>query len=169
MTVIEAMVASLVLVTGVLSTFAVIDGSRDLTTISERKEAAAHRAQLELERTKAIPFATLELASAPGTSADPLDPRSQVSGSPASYDWDQASASNPLEQLAVATGPNADAIAPRTAWQDGRYGGTVDTFVTRVATDLKRVTVAVRLDGDQGPRRAVIVSSLVSRQGTTAP
>jgi Tfp pilus assembly protein PilV len=167
-TLIEGLVAALVLVTGLLGTLTALDGSRQLTTTAERQTIATHRAEQQIERIRAIPFASLELASAPGTSTDPNDPRSGVSGT--SYDWDRQSASNALEALAIkpAAATNPDAIAPRTTWSDGRYSGTLDTFVTTVIADkLKRVTVAVKLDGTARPRTPIYVTTLASAASET--
>ena len=163
---VEAMVAAAVLLGGLLSTFLVLDGSRDLTTVSERKEVAVHRAERELERVQAIPYAQLELAAQPtaATPGDALDPRALVSGT--NYDWDLTSATNPLEALVIKApaATNPDAITSRQTWSDGRMSGTLDTFVTTAATGLKRVTVAVRLDGTQRPRSPIYMSTLVSQQ-----
>jgi len=168
MGIVEAITAATILVVGLLATFAVLDGSRELVTTSERKEIAAHRAERELERLSAIPFANLALASLPGAPAagDTEDPRSWVSGS--SFDWDRASASNASEALVVdASSP--DAATPRQTFTDGATSGTIDTFVTTVATGLKRITVAVRLDGDRPPRRATIAATFTSDQSAVAP
>lgn len=166
MTLIEVMVAASILVGGLVATFMVLDGSRELATVSERKEVMVHRAEDELERIRAIPYAALELTALPGaaTAGDLYDPRAGVSGS--TYDWDQSSATNPAEPLVVKdpAATNPDAVTPRTSWTDGRYGGTLDVFVTNAGTDLKRVTVAVRLNGSEEPRRPILLSTFVSRQ-----
>jgi Tfp pilus assembly protein PilV len=164
---IEALSAAMVLLVGIVSTFLVLDGSRKLTTVSERKEVAVHRAQSELERIRAIPFAQLELDTAPSApvAGDTLDPRLQVSGS--DYDWDAASPSNALEPLVIRSAANPDAIAPRQAWTDGRVSGTLDTFVTTSAAGLKRVTVAVRLDGTEPPRAPILLATLITQHGST--
>ena len=169
MTIVEAMVAALVLAVGMLGTFVVLDGSNRHATVSERKEVAVHRAEDELERVQSIPFATLELADTPTCSApcaDTDDPRRHiVPGPPATYDWDWDSATNAAEPLVIKApaAVNADAIVSRRPWSDGRFSGTLDTFVTTAATDLKRVTIAVRLDGSQAPRRPIVLSTLVAR------
>ena len=165
MSMVEAMVAIAVLIVGLLATFVVLDGSRELTTVSERKQVAVHRAEDQLERLKTISFARLELVSAPvcpaPCSAD--DPRAQVTGT--NYDWDASSATNAVEPLVVVGAtPNPDAITSHTTWSDGRFAGTLDVFVTTAGTDLKRVTVAVKLDGASEPRRPILLSTLVSRQ-----
>jgi hypothetical protein len=171
MSIVEAMVAAALLLTGIVATFTVLDGSRKLVTASERTEAAVHRGQQQLERAKAIAFDSLELSAAPGPPTGADDPRAAVvAGTPPRYDWDQASGTNATEPLDIkAVGvANADALAPRESFDDGRISGTVDTFVTEVSAGLKRVTVAVWLNGDRPPRRPVLGSTLVSPQGTGA-
>ncbi len=170
---IEAIVAATILVGALAATFTVLDGSRDLVTVSERKEAAVHRAQTRLEQLRTIPFATLELDAAPGAPAagDANDPRSWVApGSPPTFDWDRSSATNANEPLVIRTTVNPDAVAPRQTWSDGVFSGTVDTFVSTAGSGLKRVTVAVRLNGPQRPRGPIVVATLISQQaGATAP
>ena len=90
---------------------------------------------------RAIPFDRLELTAAPGApvSGDENDPRSHVvAGTPPAFDWDWASDTNTAEPLVIqATGTsNPDAIVSRPpgGWQDGRFSGTLDTFVTTAAT-----------------------------------
>jgi hypothetical protein len=168
MTIVEVMVAATLLAGGIIGALTALDGSRKLNGTSERKEIAIHRGQQELERVRTIPFAQLELASAPATSADPTDARFHVSGG-THYDWDHSSAANPLEPLAISADPaaNPDAIVSRRSWSDGRHSGTLDTFVTAVDPKLKRVTVAVKVGGGQQPRRPVVVSTLVSQAART--
>ena len=165
MGIIEVVVAAAVLLGGLLATFTVLDGSRDLVTVSERKEAAIHRAQAKLERLRTIPFASLELDTAPGapTAGDTNDPRSWVGAG--GFDWDRSSSTNASEPLVVRTGVNPDAVVPRSSWTDGGFSGTIDTFISTAGPGLRRVTVAVRLAGDQRPRTPIVVSTLVSQQG----
>src|SRR5918997_2037747 len=54
MSLIEVMAAAFVLAIGVLATLTVILGSRDLTTTSEKLEAATHVAEKELEALQSL-------------------------------------------------------------------------------------------------------------------
>src|SRR5256885_13844316 len=90
-TLLEVMVAALILAIGILAIVGVFDSSRRLTTVSEKNEIIAHRAELELERIQAMPFAAVALTAAPSHSTDSSDPDFYVSGSPAAYRWDQGS------------------------------------------------------------------------------
>jgi type II secretory pathway pseudopilin PulG len=161
---IEALVAALILLGGILGTLSVINGSRDLGSVNERKQTAVHRAEQQLEKARAVGYANLAIKTAPGAGTGD-DPRAQVSGT--NYDWDASSASNPVEPLVI--NDVSTSLDTREVCDCGRYSGTVDTFVTQVTTDLKRVTVAVKLDGTQAPRKATIVSTLISRQARRTP
>ena len=167
MGIIEAMVAAMILLVGILSTFAVLDGSRNLVTVSERKEVAVHQGELALEEMAARPFADIETEPPDLTglvAGDTNDPRSGVvAGTPSTY---RSDAANPLEPLVTEAVAPGGAPASRTTWNDQRISGTVDTFVTAVGgtTDLKRITVGVRLNGTQGPVRPTYLSTLVSEQ-----
>src|SRR3954470_2675303 len=100
-TLLEVMVAALILVIGVLAVVGVFDSSRRLTTVSEKNEVVAHRAELELERVQAMPFAAVALNSTPAHSTDSSDPDFYVSGSPAAYRWDQGSSGPKTDPLVV--------------------------------------------------------------------
>jgi hypothetical protein len=166
-TIVETIVAALILVGGLLSTFVVFDGSRDVTTVSERQETAVHRAERQLELVRSMPFAEVATATAPGAATGPSDPRAHVvAGSPPKYDWDQQAPTTNAETLVVSA---ASPIPAREPCDCGRFAGQVDTFVTSVATDLKRISVAVTLEGSLPPRRAIVASTLVSRQARRAP
>src|SRR2546426_6869104 len=100
-TLLEVMVAALILAIGILAVVGVFDSSRRLTTISEENEVVAHRAELELERIQAMPFSGVALTSTPAHSTDASDPDFYVSGSPASYRWDQGQSGPKTDQLVV--------------------------------------------------------------------
>jgi hypothetical protein len=172
MGIIEAMTAAMILLVGILSTFAVLDGSRNLVTVSERKEVAVHHGQLALEEMAARTFAEIATAQPnAGVVTDANDPRNGTSGGPPVTHF-RSDTANPIEPLVI-----GGTVASRQCWPDpancntGRISGTTDTWVTQVGTttDLKRVTVAVRLYGSQGPRRPIYLSTLVSQQAAGVP
>ena len=166
---VEALVAATILLGGILATLSVIDSSRSLGTVNERKQTAIHRAEQQLEKARAIPYAQLELKDAPVFSATADDPRQHVvTGPPLKYDWDQTTPTTNAEALVVNTASTQN-LYTHEACDCGRYSGWVDTFVTQVGTDLKRVTVAVKLDGATAPRKATLVSTLISRQARRTP
>lgn len=60
-TVIEILVASIILIVGILTTFAVLDSSRRLTLVAEHQSTTAQRAQAELERVQSLPYSQVAL------------------------------------------------------------------------------------------------------------
>src|SRR4051812_31343327 len=101
-TLLEVMVAALILVIGVLAVIGVFDSSRRLTTVSEKEEVVAHRAEAELERIQAMPFAAVALSSNPSHVIDSADPDFYVTaGVPPTYRWDQGSSGPKTDPLVV--------------------------------------------------------------------
>jgi prepilin-type N-terminal cleavage/methylation domain-containing protein len=73
-TIVEVLVAALVLAVGVAGLIGAFDSARKLTLLSERRTAMAHRAQLELERLQSYPFSQLAMASQPSHSGEKSNP-----------------------------------------------------------------------------------------------
>ena len=94
--IVEVLIAVLVLVVGILGLIGAFDSSRKLDLLSERRTVSAHRAQLEVERLQAIPYAQLALISAPAHSSETKSPdyyvnySSPVKCSTNCYAWDLA-------------------------------------------------------------------------------
>ncbi len=63
-TLIEVLMAALLLVVGILTTLQALDSSRRLTLVAERQTSVAHRAQVELERVKSLPYSQIGLTGA---------------------------------------------------------------------------------------------------------
>jgi prepilin-type N-terminal cleavage/methylation domain-containing protein len=160
MSLIEVMAAAFVLAIGVLATLTVILGSRDLTTTSEKLEAATHVAEKELEGMASLTWAAQAHAATPASGPAPYT----VTGS--NFQWQSGSS----EPLAVTPGIGAVAAAP-TPWSDGRRRGTVYRFVSWVddaccstTQDYKRLTVIVSVDGRPGISKPVVVSTFAARK-----
>ncbi|HEV3376874.1 MAG TPA: prepilin-type N-terminal cleavage/methylation domain-containing protein [Thermoleophilaceae bacterium] len=173
-TLIELMVAIMVLAVGLIALVTSFDHSRDLVSVAEKTEVASHRAEQELERILSLPYDTVAHASTPASSADPSDPASFVSGT--SYQYDQGSTGPQSETLAApATGAPAGGVvgvAPQT-WNDSesRLTGRIQSFITWTgdyctAADrtacAKRVTVAVTVGGPSPLRRHVVMSTVMT-------
>jgi prepilin-type N-terminal cleavage/methylation domain-containing protein len=168
-TLVELLVAVVLLTGGLLSAFAVFDGAKRGNHASERLENAAHLAQSEIERIAAQSYVTVGTTSAPAASgsSDPYDAlRYVVNGPPAgyAYDWSQPAVT---EQLVTG---GSGTLAASSTWNDGRMSGTIYRFVTWVADacpsctpaqDYKRVTVVVKVDGATG-RKPFITSTVVA-------
>src|SRR5918992_3761718 len=88
-TLIELMIASLIMVVGLLALVSGLDHSRELVTRSEKVEVATHQAERAVERILAMRYDEVALTTAPSDSESLADPRYWVSGS--SYQWDQNS------------------------------------------------------------------------------
>jgi hypothetical protein len=104
--VVELMVAILILVVGIFSTFAVFDTSKRATHVSETQEGEIHVAQQELERLQTLAYTRLGLTGAPGPDSNPNSPNYYVTATPSSscptFRWNQsAGASNTSDQLVV--------------------------------------------------------------------
>jgi prepilin-type N-terminal cleavage/methylation domain-containing protein len=73
-TLVEVLIAAVVLAIGVLGLVGTFDSARKLTLLSERRTAMAHRAELEMERLQTYPYSELAMASAPAHSSEKTNP-----------------------------------------------------------------------------------------------
>lgn len=73
-TIVEVLVATLILTLGIAVLITTFDSARRLTLVSERQTSSAHRAQWELEKLQAEPYSQLAMISAPTHSTDPANP-----------------------------------------------------------------------------------------------
>jgi prepilin-type N-terminal cleavage/methylation domain-containing protein len=177
-TLIELMIASFIMVIGLLALVSGLDHSRNLVSQSEKVEAASHQAEQAVERILAMRYEQIALTTTPSDSASQADPRFWISGS--TYQWDQGSSgSAAFETLCVLRCPSEAATVIGTVvtaeeWEDPetRLHGWIHRFVTQVP-DLcsaagcpgnqpaKRVTVGVTVDGSEPLRRPVFISTLM--------
>jgi Tfp pilus assembly protein PilV len=171
---IELMVAVTFVASGAMALASTLEASRALVTLSERKEAAAHVGQQEMERIHSLPYAQVALTSTPSHSADPVHPAYYVTnGTPSTYRYSQpAGASEPL-----VTDATNGTLAAVTTWSDGRLSGELHRFVTSVddatadggaidgSENYRRVTLAITVSGAGGPKKPTLVSSLVRDAG----
>jgi prepilin-type N-terminal cleavage/methylation domain-containing protein len=111
-TLIELMIAILILAVGILSTFGVFDSSNHAISVSELQQVEIHRAQREIERLQSRPYKYLFLNAKPATSSNKNNPGFYVSapagscptsqgGTVPTFQWNQTEASTP-EQLVIA-------------------------------------------------------------------
>jgi Tfp pilus assembly protein PilV len=155
---VEVLIAALVLTVGLIGLIGAFDAGRKLTLLSERRTAMAHRAQLEIEKLQSYPYSELAMASAPTHSSETINPDYYVNlSSPANctsagdgcYAWN-AESSGEEEALVPAT--SGECTSPATSgcglvaaspsgrscsshvgaceWADGQVGGYVYEFVT---------------------------------------
>jgi prepilin-type N-terminal cleavage/methylation domain-containing protein len=160
MSIVEVMVAALVLAVGVLATVNVVLGSRNLTTTSEKLEAASHVAEKELEDLQSLRWTAQ--AHNPGFPASGPAPHTVSSGN---YQWQTGS------WEAVATDANGTVPVNATPWSDGRLSGSVWRFVSWVndaccpaVRDYKRLTVVVTVNGRPGLTKPVVMSTFSAQK-----
>jgi prepilin-type N-terminal cleavage/methylation domain-containing protein len=154
MSIVEVMVAALVLAVGVLATMNVVLGSRDLTTTSEKLEAASHVAEKELEALQSLAW------NAQAHTANPANGPAPYTVNTGVFQWPAATPG------AIAI--NALGVVPTTAssWSDGRLSGSVYRFVSWVddpcctgTQNYKRLTVVVTVNGRPRIDNPVVLST----------
>jgi prepilin-type N-terminal cleavage/methylation domain-containing protein len=172
MTLIELLVAAVLIAVGLLALFTVFDSSRHLVTTSEKNDVAAHQGEAEIERILALDYNTIALTAAPTHAASSSSPDFYVQASGA-YQWDQGTAPKPADPMAVDA--TTGSLAHLSTWSDGqsRLSGSIYRYVTWVddpaiagTQDAKRVTLAITVN-NTGPgaqsalKKPVLVSSIV--------
>jgi Tfp pilus assembly protein PilV len=179
---VEVLVATVVLTVGMLGLIGAFDGARKLTLLSERRTSIAHRAQQEIERLLAVPYAELAMTPAPSHSSETSNPDYYVNGT--KYQYDPANAATEELVVATSTPPLCESTpqvgcgvvsGSRTAWSDGRLGGYVYDFVTwhkdghcgalcPEKENYKRITVVatVTVPGATHPVTPVRVSAFIA-------
>jgi prepilin-type N-terminal cleavage/methylation domain-containing protein len=172
-TLIELMIAIVVMTVGVLALGTVLASSRTESNNAENQQAEVHRAQKEIERVASLSYQQVADQAAPGSgSANPNDPLYYYNPGAGTYQWDQGS-TGPKSDLLVVDATNGGLSANATPWSDGRLGGNVQDFVTWVtdpncgpgcpaSQDYKRVTVAVTNNTGGYPRQPVLISTIVA-------
>ena len=89
-TVFEMMVASLLLLIGMMATLQAFDASGRNTLRLKQSQVMLDRAQQEMERIRALPYDQIALTVAPAPSTDPDSPAARVSGGTFSLNRDPA-------------------------------------------------------------------------------
>jgi prepilin-type N-terminal cleavage/methylation domain-containing protein len=177
-TLFELLMAITVMAVGLVALVSSFDHSRDLVSVAEKTEVASHRAERELERILALPYADVEHGTAPLNSPNSADPAFFVSAG--NYQYDQGPTGPQSETLAVVADGGTDIPSAASQWVDGetRLRGQIQSFVTWTgdyctATDrarcAKRVTVAVTVDGNRPLRRPVLISTIMTNPAGTGP
>jgi Tfp pilus assembly protein PilV len=158
-TIVEVLIAALVVVTGILALIGAFDSARKLTLLSERRTVMAHRAQLEIERLQTYPYSQLAMVTAPSHSSEKSNPDYYVnynspvkckSAGDGCYAWNAESTGE--EETLVPAGKNGECTGVVTTecglvsstptgrecpksvgaceWKDGSVEGKVYDFVT---------------------------------------
>jgi hypothetical protein len=147
LTVIEVVVAGMILVIGGLGVLGIVDAASRNTFRAEQRQVVSNVLQREMEKIKALPYDEIALSSLPSKEGGENDPGSRVSGS-AFYVNRNGTALKPLVAGgSVLTGPEVFDV--------GDVSGTIyryvvwDDCLAGLCDDgefLKRVIVAVKLD-----------------------
>jgi type II secretory pathway pseudopilin PulG len=159
MTIVEVVVAGLILVVGALGVLGVVDAATRNTFRAEQSQAVANLLQGEMEKLRQIPYGELALTSLPIHSNDPDNPNSRIANTNYFYTGREGTG---LKQLVYNTGPSGDetveggTVDPGpTPFEVGDVKGNVyryvvwDTCPSGLCADgrhLKRAVVVLTLD-----------------------
>ena len=156
LTIVEVIVAAVVLVLGAGAAFGVLGAATKNAQRAKATQVALDLAQEELERLHSLPYEDLAVSVQPSTSSDPLDPSSRVAGS------EFALTRNPVgdyHPLAI----DERGFSPESEFEVGEGGrggirGTIYRYVVwrddptcpeaecPGSEDLKQIVVAVKPD-----------------------
>jgi hypothetical protein len=159
MTIVEVLVAGLILVAGALGVLGIVDAGTRNTFRAEQSQVVSNLLQQEVEKLRQIPYEELALTSLPVDSGDPASPNSRIASD---YFFYTGRNGTGLKRLVYNTDTsNGETIKDGTVdpgptdFQVGDLKGTVyryvvwDTCPSGLCADgrhLKRAVVAVRLD-----------------------
>lgn len=149
-TLIEVLIATLVMVVGIVGMITAFDSGRKLSLRSERRTAMAQRAQFELERLQSSPYAQLAMVSAPTHSTEAANPDYYVlQGSSHTYQYGQGTeeaeplviaakgtecaSTSETECGVAATSPSGRSCSAKIGaceWKAGKVSGLLYDFIT---------------------------------------
>jgi hypothetical protein len=185
-TMIETMIAALVLALGSLATLQLVGTQARSTFQGEQSQVVSNRLQEEMEKIKQLPYNQIALTGIPADTPDTSDPRWRVSGGSFSVTQDgsqlRALVYNGSGLLGGGT-VSGGAISPAPqSFSSGDVSGTIYRFVVWEddpscpatscpgSQDLKRVIVAIRLDttGPGGVRHYQELQSQIADPNATS-
>jgi hypothetical protein len=159
MTIVEVVVAGLILIAGALGVLGIVDAASRNTFRAEQSQVVANLLQGEMERLRQVPYDELALDELPVHVSDPEDPNSRISSTTFFYTGRNGTG---LKQLVYNGGTNGGETieggtvdAGPTAFQVGDIKGSIyryvvwDTCPSSLCQDgrhLKRAVVVARLD-----------------------
>jgi prepilin-type N-terminal cleavage/methylation domain-containing protein len=172
MSMIELLVAMLLLGVGIMALAGTLSAASGLTLISERQTVMSHVGRNELERLQSLTYGQLALTGNPGTSTSTTNPDHYVSTQNGNYflQWDRSSSAT--EQIAIDATNGQVSPSPRS-WSNGNIGGQIYDFVTYhtdagcgsgcpASQNYKRIVVEVTLSTAGGPKNPVIIQTLIA-------
>ncbi|HEY8083223.1 MAG TPA: hypothetical protein VIE64_06665 [Solirubrobacterales bacterium] len=175
-TIVEVLVASVLLVIGAFTTFALLSAANRNTDRAKQTQVALNMAQQELEALRSLTNEELALTATPPHSGDPLDPDYRVSSSGTFAVVREPRSS--YRKLVVNEGPiegeseetvKGGVVVPSESFESGDVSGTVHRYVLwrnddpcgsscPTSQDFKQIVVAIKLDtpGNQAGERGYV-------------
>jgi hypothetical protein len=156
MTIVEVVVAGLILVVGALGVLGIVDAATRNTFRAEQSQVVANVLQGEMEKLRQLPYAELALETLPVHVNDPNHPDSRVSNTTFFYTGRNGTGLKPLVYNGGSNGGEEIAggkVVPLSPFQVGNVKGTIhryvvwDTCPSALCADgrhLKRVVISVR-------------------------
>jgi prepilin-type N-terminal cleavage/methylation domain-containing protein len=169
MTLIEVVVAALVLALGSLAVLSLVSAGARNSYRAEQSQVVSDRLQYEMEKAHQLAdsadYDRIALSQAPAASSDPNDPAYRVSGTSYAVNRDGTG----LEPMLF----NGGGLAPVSSFSSGDVHGTIHRFVVKEPSSvcpppndgcLKRVIVSIALDSASsvGARRYQEIQSLIA-------
>lgn len=160
MTIVEVMVAAIIMVLGALGVLGLVDGSTRGTYRAEQSQVVSDRLQQEVEKIKQLPYRQVALTGLPTQTSDPELPSSRVSG----VNFATGSDGGGILPLAYngsmhgGSQVTGGVVNPApTTFSSGDVSGTIYRYIVwdtdptcqptcSEGSSLKRVVVAIRLD-----------------------
>ena len=159
MTVVEVLVAGLILVLGALGVLGIVDAASHNAFRAEQSQAVANVMQREMEKLRQLPYEELALESLPAHASEPEDPNSRISSTTYFYTGRDETGLKPLIYNGGVTGGKAieggTVESGPTPFQVGKVKGDIyryvvwDTCPSSLCTDgkhLKRAVIVATLD-----------------------
>lgn len=152
MTLVEVVVAAIVLVLGASATFGVLAAATKNAQRAKASQVVLDLAQEELERMRSLPYDALAINAVPTPSANPRDPNSRLQGSSFAL---RRNPPSEFEPLVV----DPDGVSPESRFdvgteEGGAVAGTVYRYVVsrtepdcgEPECDFKQIVIAVKPD-----------------------
>ena len=183
LTIVEVLVAALILTVGSLAVFTVVDAATKTSYRSEQAQVVNNVLEQEMEQIRSLPYDDIAMVSAPSPATDINDPRSRVVGAGFLAEEGRGIASfvlpgDPIPQTNKFVGPGTVNPGPDD-FQVGDVRGQVHRFVTweedpgcqpSDCKALKRITVAATVDSaSDSDRRYREMTAIISDDDLVAP
>ncbi len=152
LTMIEVLVASVVLMMGAAATFGVLGAATKNAQRAKATQVALDLAQEEMERLHSIPYSELALNTMPTPSTDPKNPSSRVSGETFALRRSPAGAYLPLDV------DNDKGFSPESSFQTGKgdEGGISGTIYRYVVWRNDPSCPESECEGDEDYKQLVV-------------